>query len=235
MTDTDAAAPPVGQTDRMPSPDFGPFRTALRSEGTKVAGYLMLLGLPRDDAADLHLVIDRIAVALDDPEAPRWVAALLAEMNWRPHLVAAIAYLLDGPSRLPSDSLWSAIDAGSWVVPQLVVTAFFTDRDFASRAALRLDRCCPISPLGAYERLSPAEQHTVGHAPSGKLAASLLALAAEVPELRAREGVWRAEPEIRALLDRDASWDSSEEITAGWSARIRACFSQRGVVLARPG
>jgi hypothetical protein len=100
--------------------EFGPFAIAFDRGELKVPGYLELLGLNDNDS---QVVIDRIerASATGDPRP--WVDALLNDANWRPHLVAAIAFLLDDRDTLDRHLLWKAIDSGSWVTPQLVVTA----------------------------------------------------------------------------------------------------------------
>ena len=87
---------------------FGPFATLLESD----PGYLELLNLPNGER--IQPVIDQIQYALEDGDSKRWVAALLHETDWRPHLVASIAHILDGGSMLDSGPLWSAIDRGSW-------------------------------------------------------------------------------------------------------------------------
>jgi hypothetical protein len=84
-----------------------------------------------------QIVIDHIRDALAVRDAQRWVKALLADPGWRLHLVAAIAFLLDQPKALDCAPVWSAIDAGSWVTPQLVVTALFSDPTFPTRARER--------------------------------------------------------------------------------------------------
>ncbi|MFO0633719.1 MAG: hypothetical protein U0168_12785 [Nannocystaceae bacterium] len=207
-------------------PRFGPFVVAFSRDGLGVPGHLALLNLARDRRADTQTVIDRIAHALADAAADRFVAALLAEVNWRPHLVGAIAFLLDRGARLDPALLWQAVDRGSWVTPQLVVTARLTDPDFVHRASARLDARCPVQPTPGL----PATPHG-GH--SGKLAASLLALVPEFPALAPAERRWRADSELVALLERDAGWDQSDRITTGWSSRIRECLAERGVPLAR--
>ena len=65
-------------------------------------------------------MIDRVEQALSLQGAEEFVDVMFDDPNWRPHLVGAIALILDDGSRLSPTALWHAIDAGSWVIPQLV-------------------------------------------------------------------------------------------------------------------
>jgi hypothetical protein len=213
----------------MPLTKFGPFASAFEKGELRVPGYLELLNLP--NRQDALVVIERVdrALAAGDPEP--WVAAMLAEPNWRPHLAAAVAFLLERSARLDAKLLWDAADAGSWVIPQLVVAALFCDPLFARRARQRLDAKCPITTRH-WDGVVPAQLEGAVSPRSGKLAAALLRLCSYVPELAGSEEQWRADPEVLALLAEDSSWDNSEEITAAWTSGVCACFAERGSVLA---
>ena len=77
-----------------------------------VRAILELLGLHSND--DAQTVIDQIRDALAVGDAQPWVNALLTSPNWRLHLVAVVAFLLDQPKTIDCAPLWSAIDEGSW-------------------------------------------------------------------------------------------------------------------------
>ena len=94
----------------MPVSTFGPFKCVFEPDANGRLGYLSLLHLQNDNVPS---VIDRIEQAMRDEDAPRWIAAQLGYPNWRTHLVAAIAYLLDRTFQLDCALLWRAIDAGS--------------------------------------------------------------------------------------------------------------------------
>lgn len=205
-------------------PNFGPFEAAFTKDGLEVPGYLELLGLNREEQRNIQTVIDRIEHAMAGWETDHWIAKLMGELNWRPHLVGAVAFLLDRTGRLDRAPIWHAIDWGSWVIPQLAVAAFFADPLFADRVRTRLDAKCPVHSI---PDLPPRPDGVR----SGKMAATLLALVPDVPALASSEEGWRRDPDLIALLERDASWDHSERIVAGWIARIRECFAERGVVL----
>jgi hypothetical protein len=209
--------------------EFGPFAAA-------VPGCLELLNL-NPNSNGVQTVIDQIRDALAVSDAQRWVSALLTDPGWRLHLVAAIAFLLDQPKALVCAPLWSAIDAGSWVTPQLVVTALFSDPAFPTRARERVEGLCPVnSPF----TLTPLVRHVVtgpgdAHDRSAKMLASLLGVCSVVPSLAAREASWRAKTEIQALLDADALRDRSHLIASHWMSAASAIFLKRGIVLAPAG
>ncbi len=212
----------------MPLDQFGPFADAFSREELKVPGYLELLGLQNRAA---QIVIDRIERALGRDDAVRFVAPLFADPNWRPHLVGAMALILDDGQRLDVTPLWRAIDGGSWVIPQLVVTALMVDPDFSKRLVERVESSCPISvPRG----MSPAARHSATGPDSvvqrsAKLLSSLLHVGAAIPSLRSWiEGV-REEPAVADLLGQDV--DSASNITGAWQARLVEQFSLRGRAL----
>ncbi|HEX8204127.1 MAG TPA: hypothetical protein VF590_26860 [Isosphaeraceae bacterium] len=214
----------------MVFPEFGPFAIAFEKDGLTAPGYLTLLHLASDDA---QIVIGRIEEALAVGDPRQWAAALLAGPNWRPHLVAAIAYLLSRSTPLDPAPLWGSIDAGSWVTPQLVVTALFSDPMFPLNARSRVDRRCPVNVLS--QRNSIERHITTGPGDtrdrSAKMLASILGVCPCVPSLAACELAWRAEAELQAMLREDASRDRSECLTTSWMSSVRAQFLKRGIVL----
>ena len=109
---------------------FGPF-SPLFEDGS----YLTLLHL----GEGAERALDGVASALRDRTAPSSFNSFMCDGGWRPHLVGAIACLLDRQGKLDRLQLWNAADAGSWVSPQLVVAALYSDAEFVSRARQRLD------------------------------------------------------------------------------------------------
>lgn len=106
-----------------------------------LAGYLSLLQISDEAPA----VADLVAQGLAAPDAPEHFAELMRQDGWRPHLVGALAVLLDTKRRLDRDLLWTAIDRGSWVTPQLVATLSLADDTFLQQAQKRLDRQSALS------------------------------------------------------------------------------------------
>ena len=142
--------------------EFGPFETVFARGSLSVPGYLPLLNLC---GGEVQVVLKRIDGAIDESTNPgRYIRRLLQDVNWRMHLVGAVAILLSRDEEsLPVDDLWGAFDAGSWVAPQLAVTAFFSDKEFVQRARARVEArvqsgclkdCCR---LNAILRLAPLE------------------------------------------------------------------------------
>ena len=166
----------------MTKADFGPFEGAFGNTGLNVPGYLLLLNLPDERA---QVVIDRIAMALATGNPQPRVDALFLDADWRPHLVGALALLLSEDLILDLATCWTAIDRGSWVTPQLVVTAMFRDITFAENVRSRVAARCPVSEQGDLTRI----QRHVATGPartderSAKMMASLLAAARCVPSL----------------------------------------------------
>lgn len=111
----------------------GAFASLFQKGELDVPAYLTLLNLgPGADVA-----VARIETALTHETAPADRLALFEPINWRPHLVAGVAILVDVAHGVPVReedlrALWYAIDRGSWVSPQLLVVAFFGDPDFGS-------------------------------------------------------------------------------------------------------
>ncbi|WP_438003312.1 hypothetical protein WME89_31010 [Sorangium sp. So ce321] len=185
------------------------------------------------DQPEAQIVIDRVERALSAGDPARWVAALFRDANWRPHLVGAIALLLDQSETLDRNLLWCAIDAGSWVTPQLIVTAVFVDPSFPEKARVRVDEQCPVLvPVG----LTPAERHSAT-GPDGllgrnaKMLASLLAASASIPSLERWASDLQRDVRIEQLLKEDA-WNKSDEIVASWMTNVRRAFLERGRILA---
>jgi hypothetical protein len=213
--------------------EFGPFARVWLGPGeVPVPEHLELLWLESDGA---RTVVDRVARALVEPEPQRWIDAMLDDPNWRPHLVAALAYLLDDERRLDCRPLWRAMDAGSWVIPQLAVTACYVDADFVRAARDRVARRCPVRvPAG----LTPVERHVAtgpigGGERSAKLLVSLLTASEEIPELASWAASVRADGELQAMLSADAS-DGAATIVTRWREQVRLCFRERGVELRPP-
>ena len=68
----------------MPLSKFGPFAAVFSRGELAVPGHLELLDLHRPTS---QVVLDRIERALAAGDSGRWLSALFADANWRPHLV----------------------------------------------------------------------------------------------------------------------------------------------------
>ncbi len=206
---------------------YGPYASAFTGDELGLPGYEYLLHLNNNDG-NLEPVLDNIATALESPDAEKWGGSLLADSNWRPHLVGAFAALLAKEPAPYIPFLWQAIDGGSWVTPQLVATARIVDPDFSAEVMARVEAGCPVNEP---EGLNALERHSAT-GPGGttarraKLLASLLALCddSEVHE-------WlhwkRQQPDVLALLAEDM--DESGDIACHWHARAHKMFQERRV------
>jgi hypothetical protein len=210
---------------------FGPFATVFEPKELRVPGHLVLLGL--QDESEANVVVDRVVRAMEGDAVEPFVDRLLADPNWRPHLVAAVAFLVDDRGALNTSWLWDAMDRGSWVIPQLVVTALFVDKSFPERARGRVTQFCPVTvPAG----LSPIERHSATgpdstRARSAKMIASILEASALVPSLADWVASAKSQPEVIALLSADA-YNDSPRIVDSWMTQARRVFEKRGIVLA---
>jgi hypothetical protein len=206
---------------------FGPFAVVFE-RGELDDGYLELLHL---DGAGTQPVIARILTAIKTGDTQRWVTALLHDANWRPHLVGAIALLLD--LRLDSNPLWAAIDGGSWVIPQLVVTAAHVDPRFREHVRERVGAHCPVvvpSGLSSPERHSATGPEGLTHR-SAKMLASMLAMSREFADLADWREAVQEDQRSRELLAADASWNNSDRIVESWLSALRSVFRARGCAL----
>ncbi len=175
---------------------------------------------------DAQIVIDRVEQAISDGRdgpygearpAP-WIRILFEEIDWRPHLVGAIALLLGAGRTSEVDALWRAIDRGSWVGPQLVVTAYFRDPNFPSAARTPIAARCPLLE-GAWGNPPPRQF-------SAKTLSSLLQVAAGIPALAGWVERVRQEPDVVELLREDR--DDGGGIASGWMVRVIEEFDKRG-------
>jgi len=212
----------------MPLPEFGPFAEVFARGQLAVPGHLELLGLHQPGS---QVVIDRIQRALAHGPSQGWIDALFGDPNWRPHLVGAIALILDNRETLEPAGLWRAVDAGSWVLPQLLVSAYFVDPDFPARCRDRLRAGAPVAPP---EGLSAVERHSAtgpGSAldRSAKLLASLTSVGRRVPSLRDWIDIECSRPELSRLISQDV--DNASQICDDWLEQVVDQFQLRGVRL----
>lgn len=212
----------VAAKSRHPS-DFGPFSDVF-GPGTR---YLSLLHLMRDEAQNCCNDISGIVESNED--ASDYIRLMLADVNWRPHLVACVAALTSPDRNEYAGLMWAAIDAGSWVAPQLAVTLSFCDSDFVENAKQRILEGCPVSPPSG---LSMIERHSFTGpagtpARSGKNMASLIEVLSSVDGDSDWVSSVRTESGTRKLLKED--FDNSAEIARSWLKKIRTTLEPLGV------
>jgi hypothetical protein len=129
--------------------------------------------------------IAELEAALDDGGDWRAEALALLAGGWRDQVTAAGAIALRGADDELAAALWHAVDASSWVSPQLVAAAAVADGGFEARAAERLGDAtrrapktigslvraytrCParrmpvMAQLGVHERTMATEEARIG-------------------------------------------------------------------------
>ena len=210
---------------------FGPFSAAFEPGELNVPGYLTLLHM---DGSDCRVVIQRIRKALHANDAREFIVKLLSDSNWRPHLVSAVAVMLSKDPGEFSSALWSAVDTGSWVAPQLIATLALTDPEFVANAKHHIELRCPVSvsvdlsPLKRHSATGPAGiQHR-----SAKNLAALAALLGRIPASAAWLQSEIAHAEVTHLLEADR--DSSGLIAQGWLDALSGQFAALDIALPRP-
>ena len=156
------------------------------------------------------------------PGAASVLHEALEEPDWRGHVFACLAVPLSlDPARFVP-SLWSAVDEGSWVTPQLVALASFVDPSFEDAAWERLIARCPVAPR---RRLPPPLDHTM-RGPGGALHRSAKAAASLLAMLPTGDQSPLALSGARALAQHDI--DRSGEIAIEWLAQLRAGLEYYG-------
>ena len=193
---------------------FGPFRVIFEPIGDDRNPYLALLGLHDPRSLDVVRTIRDVAAA---PDSATFAVTLLRDVNWRPHLVGAIATYYN-PTHETLAQMWAALDAGSWVTPQLAGILSRLDATFVDSAAARLVHCCPLSGNPEYSIESPIERHSAqgpagSHQRSSKSAASLLALLS--PD---HASEFSSNDDLHSLIADDD--DGSAEIATSWLAKF---------------
>lgn len=193
--------------------EFGPFAAVFRPLYGQAAPYLSLLRCM--DSVDRLIAKIRDLSATED--AAKFAAVLLRDVNWRPHLVGAVAsYFLR--SAEVSDQLWRTVDAGSWVTPQLVVILSLSDSQFLERSLDRLEAGCPcVDDRAGCE--SEIESH-IARGPAtdeercSKAASALWAIVSREYIENPRTVRLSANPSLHSLISTDV--DNGGEIALDW-------------------
>jgi len=197
--------------------------------------YLEFLSLASNNEV-VDSSIATIVDAIEDFPIRKEVLSYLGKGGWREHLVAAIVALLLKDKEDFSEGLWQAFDRGSWVQPQLAVTAFFTDPSFSENAVTRLRTGCLVlradknwwqKHVSRYIRRGPADKAES----SAKGAASLFAVCGWIRTLEAEVLSLSSSRTLSQLLSADR--DRSGEIADMWRRNIEAAFQRFGKSLRR--
>lgn len=185
------------------------------AEDIPVPIYLTLLNL--GSGSELAVAILRRILEGDTNLTPQ-IVALLADFNWRPQLVGAVAMGLGAANEESRDALWRAFDSGSWVSPQLAALAFLVDENFEDRSRLRMEAGCPIN-LDRLQGLDWVVRHSAAGpgsfaSHSSKALSALAGLCQRLPEPH----VWLEPLLIREDIEQSikSDYDGGERIATGW-------------------
>lgn len=196
-------------------------------EGNPV--YLVFLNFIPNEAVDSSLA--RLAEAIEHTvHVEDRVRSLLQRSNWRDNLVGAITALFLSGEHDFSDSLWYAFDRGSWVQPQLAVTASYTDPQFSDNAISRLNTGCLVQIEKTWLRRAlqkiSVRNFELASKRSAKGVASLLAVCGSFPAIEAQMQVFGRRKDIVAILDEDEK--DIGELATQWKSSLEAAFERYG-------
>jgi hypothetical protein len=186
--------------------------------------YSYLLHMQPDARFTLREIVASLARSAD-PD--REICALLNGLDWREHLVGALASIL---GRRQSSAVitahWNAFDEGSWVSPQLAVVLSLIDPSFAQQSRDRIECRC----LGVPDRTHSVSMllRTVVSGPAGgyhracKALSALCVVSKRFPELRQWLKEQKQQPDVQRMLSDDP--DSGGMIAFYWQeACIQLC------------
>jgi hypothetical protein len=195
----------------------GPFSVAFDPLGGDKCPYLRLLHL-----SSLY-VVEAIRDATRNEGAERHALNLLRDKNWRAQLVGAVAtYYFRSASTI--EQTWRALDAGSWVSPQLAAVLSLIDDRFIVRSVDRLTDLCHVRQYPEYWIDSPIERH-VAQGPGGlhyracKTAAAVWAILRENAPHSQKLAEIDANAEIQQLVASDR--DGAAKIATNWRKRLQ--------------
>lgn len=117
--------------------------------------YLTLLGLRNKEEFDTVIVSIKEMLKTDT----KWVATHLSDSNWRLHLIAAVAYLID--NSLDIQLLWNRVEKWSWVSPQLLAVVSIVDPNFESKCIDLVGKIDNAKTVGSVVAFIPALESKV--------------------------------------------------------------------------
>jgi len=210
---------------RVPDADrgFGVFAPLLH--GT--TDYLKLLRL--GDSESTRVISSVIQCCNSASNPYKDICLLLGHINWRPHLVGAVAIATLPYSPEANGKLWAAIDSGSWVTPQLAAAASFRDPAFAQHAQERLRAGYRVDTSRSATPSVPERHSATGPAGSLHRSAKTTASLIRLLELHAAKNqVFEDLPaDVIALAGKDV--DGSGDIAESWRRMLTEQLACLGV------
>ncbi len=184
--------------------------------------YLSLLNLDSNEAVTAVFAVVKCCRSSKTPHHE--IVGLLDDANWRRHIVAAVAVSALNYEPASMIKIWATFDSGSWVTPQLAVSAFLRDPNFSELAKARILARCPLES-SRLDSMTPLERH-IAAGPAGMLPRSAKAAAEllRLVELLQPHPEWlpteRSSPDLVALLADDV--DRAALIGEEWLAKLKA-------------
>lgn len=206
---------------------FGPFARVFDRGELRVPGHLVLMNTTKPE--ETAVVVRRIEGVLQAGGYEGGLRALLSDVNWRPHLVGAVAMvLMDDPLPFVA-GLWQAVRHGSWMSPQLLLVLSAVDPDFWSacddRAACWFDIQRPPGAMSAAAAHSARGPGNVSSR-AGKELSALVAIAEEASAGAAWLARVQGDPRCEATLAADI--DKAGQIVRFWGAGMRTSLDVAG-------
>ncbi len=202
---------------------FGIFAPLL--QGT--IAYLKLLHLGNSESTQAISWVIQCCGSASNPYED--ICLLLGHINWRPHLVAAVAIATLPYNPDANRELWAAINSGSWVIPQLAAAASFRDPAFAQQARERLRAGYRVDTSRSAGLSAPERHSATGPGGSLHRSAKTTASLIRLLELEAAKSlVFEDLPaDVIALAGKDV--DASGDIAESWLKMLTSQLAQLGV------
>jgi hypothetical protein len=183
---------------------------------------------------DLPEAMHAVREACSGPTALADLKQFAEEQGWREHLILCAAMLAD--KSIVQDltlHLWRAFDRGSWVSPQLAVTAWLRDGQFNAEARRRIESLCRVDTR-AIQQMPPMERHVVaGPGTDEERSAKGFAALGYLSRLSIESSSWLprvlGRPEMAALLQKDC--DCGDKIAEKWLSSVRSRAALLGIDL----
>jgi hypothetical protein len=203
-------------------PEWPTFEPMFTPPPGRDGSYLDLLNLGRGAAAAIRKLRDIL-------DAKRFrmseIDALLADVDWRPQLVAAVALAIDPATQTAIPSLWSALGDGSWVAPQLAAVLSISDPEFEENARQRIDGLCRIEGSRWLAIGVPASEAGPGsiNSHSAKALAALIALCEQRREWHEWLHTLTDRADVKEALAKD--FDGGGSIAIRWLKSLQEILS----------
>jgi hypothetical protein len=206
---------------------FGSFAPVFET-GTLYLGFLHF------DSDDLPEAMRLVRESCAKPSAPDDLRQFAGKQGWREHLILSVSVLANKAlAQILTSHIWHAFDHGSWVSPQLAVTAWLRDANFNEESRRRIESLCRPDAQ-AIQRMPPIERHVIaGPGDNVERGAKGIAALIHLSRLCDKNSSWlpRAldRPDTIDLLKKD--FDDGGEVARKWLASVKSRATLLGIEL----